>query len=888
MATVDKVLFRNLDVVYATLPATWTEAGSITLTEDGDWLILCSFWFTVASISDKGAIRLHKDNSVVLHYGELEDRAASITNFKPWMWMSKITRSGTDVQIDLDIMKLATASCGIKNRILIALKLDDMGVEDTDWRWNEDDAELDINTIWTDLLTEAWTPGTEEDWLIMASAEWQPGSTGVSLYLRLDRNAEAFDYDETLEEGEDPTEWRSWASIRVLTLPTSTQTFKLQAKEESASTQTARRMRFFAVRTAVFDQVVEFRDDTYAAPSSADVWEEKLDAYFTPNQQEDVLILGHCGTDIANQNYQFWVRAHEEETEELLGPYAQRGYDATDILAGFFADIKNWAASQQNADLDIKASNTGVTFGDACVIFVSLTLAEALPLIKVMTTETVGLSEADLRRDRSVRLMAETVGLAEVVVLRMRSIRLMPEVIGVSDSMLKTIIKQMAETVGLSEGFVRRMWSNRFMTSAIGLSDAPVRRMWSVRLVTATEGILETLLRRGRSVRVQTTETVSIQETMLRFAGFVKVMATEVVGISEVFVRRMWAIRLMTETEGIVDSSMRRLWAVRLTAETEGIVDSPLRRARSVRLMTETVSISETLLRVAAAVKVMTTETVGIFDTMLRVAGFAKVMTTEVVGLSEVAVRRMRSVRQMVETVPLSEAAVKRMRSVRQMASTINISDSSLRRDRSVRQMASTVDISDSLLRRARSIRLMTETVSITETFVRAVALVKMMASTVGIPEAVVRRARSVRQMIETISVPDVSVRRMRAVRQMADTISIVESFVRRLYAPYLVKIMDETMTIAETTVRRMRTIRLMESTVTVVESWVRRSRMVRIITEVLSIVERWLSWLWKPVDIIELDSLITPSVDLDSSVSTGVELDSPITPGVDLESEVP
>lgn len=687
MAVVTKVLDRTLAVLTQGTQS-WAEAASITLTEDGEWLILCSFELGIDSQSINVEVRLQQDNTTELQYGRFENMQPT-ASYKSWFWMTRVTRSGSDVLLDLDFEPLNTATARIRNRILMALKLDDMGTEDTDWRWQAVDTLVsDVDDIWENvdgvLLTETWTPGTEEDWLIIACCELTANSTNRNADVRLSLNDEASVYDMSSEEGEDTIEWRWWTSIRLLTLPTSSQKFEIQVRTDVGATADARRARFFAIRKAVFDQVVEFRADTYTGPAFADTWDEKLNAYFTPNQQEDVLILGHCGIDYGATALLGITRVHEEETDELMHNDNTTA-DATDLRPCSFADIKNWTASLKDADLDIKATQTSVLFGDACVIFVSLTLAEVGAIVKIMT-ETVGLTEAALRRASSIRLMTETVG----------------------------------------------------------LSEAFVRRMWSVRQMAETVSIQETLLRRGRQVRLMT-ETISISDTMLRIFGFVKLMA----------------------------------------------------------------------------------ETVGISETMSRVAGFVKVMTTEILGISEgVVVRRMWSVRQMVETVSLSEGVLRRMWSVRQMASTVGIPDSVLRRARSVRQMASTIDISDSLLRRARSVRLMAEAVSISETLVRAMILIKTMTSTVNISDA---------------------------------------------------------------EIRRMWTVRLMSSTVGITETLLRRARMVRIISEVMGILDSWLKKIGEFLgwDEVELESRIHPIVEFDSPIAPEIDEDSDIAPEIDLRSKI-
>jgi len=376
---ISKVIDRQLAVDTQSTQA-WNEAASITLTQDGSWLVLTSFEFGVDHHSTKGEVRLQQDDTTELQYGRYEDMQSSAT-YKTWFWMTRVERSGSDVDLDLDFEPRGSDTARIRNAIIAAIRLDDLGTEDTDWRWNEEQTgHSNLGTTWTAtnniILTETWTPSEEEDWLIIANMEIRSYSDDESAMGRLSLNDETAVYDFATEEAEDGAEWRWWSSLRLLTLPTSEQKFEIQARSTDNDTD-ARRARFFAVRKACFDQVVEFRADTYAAPSTANTWEEKVDAYFTPNQTEDILILGHAGIDFGNKNRNVRTRVHEEETDELMhSDYTTA--DNSDLAPVAFADILNWDTTAHDADLDINASNTGVKFGDAAVIFISLTLPAAV------------------------------------------------------------------------------------------------------------------------------------------------------------------------------------------------------------------------------------------------------------------------------------------------------------------------------------------------------------------------------------------------------------------------------------------------------------------------------------------------------------------------------
>jgi len=376
-ATVTKVIDRQLPVVTDNTNA-WIEAASVTLTQDGSWLVLTSFDFGIDTNAANGYVQLQQDDTTELQYARFEDPNLG-ASYKTWFWMTRVERSGSDVLLDLDFKSPSgSITARIRNAIILAIRLDDLGTEDTDWRWNEDNnLHENLGTDWTAenniIVTETWTPSSEEDWLVIANMELTPNSISRNGEGRLSLNDETSTYDTTNEEGEDILEWLWWSSLRLLTLPASEQKFEIQARSNDSTGADARRGRFFAIRTAVFDQVAEFREDNYTAPSVINTWEEKLNVSFTPNQTEDVWILGHAGIDFNVASSKGRTRVHEAETDAVMN-HDNNTSDATNLAPVAYSDVLNWAAVSNNADLDINASNIATTFGDATVIFVSLTL----------------------------------------------------------------------------------------------------------------------------------------------------------------------------------------------------------------------------------------------------------------------------------------------------------------------------------------------------------------------------------------------------------------------------------------------------------------------------------------------------------------------------------
>lgn len=375
---------RILGTISTSSNSVWSEAASITLTEDGTYLVLCSYGFSVEDVTNKGEVRLQQDNTTEIRYLLYESQSASAGAYTGPFWMTQVTRSGTDIQLDLDFKAFeGTPTCVMVNRVLLAIRLDDLGTEDTDWRYQEVSGETsNMDTVFTNniLLTETWTPPSSEDWLIIAACELRSNVTNASAQARLSLNDEASIYDTISVEAEDAAEWLWWGSMRVLTLPASSQKVEIQARSSSGAVADARRKSFFAIRAGAVDQLSEARADSYATLSAQDVWEEKVNAAYTPNQSEDVLILGHCGVDFPTLSVEASTRVHEAETDDLMFVRFQAN-DTTDLMATMYADIRPITGTY-NADLDLQVYQSGglsITFGDAAVAFMSLHVGAAGP-----------------------------------------------------------------------------------------------------------------------------------------------------------------------------------------------------------------------------------------------------------------------------------------------------------------------------------------------------------------------------------------------------------------------------------------------------------------------------------------------------------------------------
>lgn len=177
--------------------------------------------------------------------------------------------------------------------------------------------------------------------------------------------------------------------------------------------------------------------------------------------------------------------------------------------------------------------------------------------------------------DDMIKMFTEVIDLTETDIPRLRSIRIIPEAIGILESA------------------VRRLRSIRPTAETIGVIDAPLRRLWSIRVINETAGIVDSCIRRLASIRISNTELVGLTDTTVRRLRSVRV-ASEIINAADVGARRLRSTRIITETVGLIDALGCRMRSVRIATEPIGVVESALRAMRRVYIsVTETVGITD-------------------------------------------------------------------------------------------------------------------------------------------------------------------------------------------------------------------------------------------------------------------------------------------------------
>ena len=275
----------------------------------------------------------------------------------------------------------------IDNCILSWIRLDADLTENTDWFFVEQDDEASPVELPLSFGTEfaglTFTPGNNNDeWLVMSTARISIGSTSESYDIRLNREGTDLT-PEYRQEGEQTDEFRVDTLSRVYQLADSSQTFDLQAQEDSAGADHAHAYsNIIALRLDAFEE--HHFTYTEGAVSATNAWSEIIGiAPFTPATAGDFFIYGSCTHDpgvIRACHIRAQIGGTTVPTGYVEATNHSTPQDPTDQNPLITHAIENLAASSQDIDFDgnQNAADTGDWRHRLAVAF-SMELAAGAP-----------------------------------------------------------------------------------------------------------------------------------------------------------------------------------------------------------------------------------------------------------------------------------------------------------------------------------------------------------------------------------------------------------------------------------------------------------------------------------------------------------------------------
>ena len=173
----------------------------------------------------------------------------------------------------------------------------------TDWDYKEEDADTTLSTSWSSSNNASLTfasPPAGSRWWILAWCQNDNGDNITSLASRIERSGEASDTSRVyMREGEIAADFDTPLLSAVYTC-SSSNTFKQQSRNDSASTGDRRFSAIFAINLEKFAQATVHELSPDPTQLSTTEWTEIMSDSIIPSPSSPVLCYGFWIFDVAN------------------------------------------------------------------------------------------------------------------------------------------------------------------------------------------------------------------------------------------------------------------------------------------------------------------------------------------------------------------------------------------------------------------------------------------------------------------------------------------------------------------------------------------------------------------------------------------------------------
>ena len=216
-------------VVVATIPAASFTAGAT-------YLILGNAFASMPSSTNEVRMLLtHGMGPTAFTDAAQAAEQTSTVQQHVFSWMYVFTQPGTAEDVQMWASSSSTTDVTAQLGQIFALKLGDVGAQNTDWYYTEDTVDYTTTASKVSKASVTFTPNGTDDWLIVGYANQTVGSTSAN--YRADINDSVAGILDQLDiEGEDlATEFRGYVLMRVVTPTAVSHTFSIRFSHETTA-----------------------------------------------------------------------------------------------------------------------------------------------------------------------------------------------------------------------------------------------------------------------------------------------------------------------------------------------------------------------------------------------------------------------------------------------------------------------------------------------------------------------------------------------------------------------------------------------------------------------------------------------------------------------------
>jgi hypothetical protein len=330
----------------STTSTSWQDKTVLTFTPAaGDYLVMATAEMYGSSGSYNAIAQMTINGT---SYAVYDVEPADTTNYQTFFTHKIINLTAASHTIKIQYRSENTAAtAGIRNARIVVIPLSSY--------FKDDDQDAQVNVTTTESTVASLTfNATAGNYLLIATAEPRPNSTSYSIWTRF--KVDGTLYDEDLIEGQDTTNYYSFAAVRVASLAAGNRTLTITAQSESG-TMYIRRPRLAAIPLSVFESYYAESEAQWSTTSTS--WQYKTILDFTPSAQADCLILATARFKGSSVSYSPEVRMTVNYTAYANCPVEPQ--DTTDYMTFATFKVMNLTAANQRVQVDYRSENTAAT-----------------------------------------------------------------------------------------------------------------------------------------------------------------------------------------------------------------------------------------------------------------------------------------------------------------------------------------------------------------------------------------------------------------------------------------------------------------------------------------------------------------------------------------------
>jgi hypothetical protein len=376
--------FSASDTESTTTSTTYQTKATMTFTPAAaeDWVIFGFAEYKGSSTSYSTLIRMQVDG---VDQGAITVEPTVAADYQTFTAVKVANLSAASHTIKIDYAsENAAATAYIRNARVVAVRKSDLTINSA-----AADSTVALTTTLTNYVTLNFTPASAGDYLLVWGAEVS-ANTAYSTQVQAKLNSTVV--DEGLIETKDNTDYSTFTTYSVATLPASAQTLTVTAAKESTSTavHNIRRARAIAIRLSGtrFASYQYASADTESTTTST-TFQQKVTKSWNVTAAGNWLMLTSFRLANSSASYNVEGRVQIDDSTISAQPL-RRPKDTTDYMNAGSMDVRSLAVGTRFVDADYRSSNAAGTAKIRYAHIAALPLeGTAGPADLVITTTTV-------------------------------------------------------------------------------------------------------------------------------------------------------------------------------------------------------------------------------------------------------------------------------------------------------------------------------------------------------------------------------------------------------------------------------------------------------------------------------------------------------------------